>query len=150
MCECRLDRNRPVTLDRGIAGHACNSNIMSNSSFADGVCETFKCRPEEATETVFWLCVYPQAIPLARLLWHLHRGYFAADLEFIERVSRLTSPAEVRLEFSRFRYYQPVKGVLRRFLKVRISGKRLLELADQLFARRCQPSLVSSRVLGQI
>jgi len=108
---------------------------MNKASFGDLFCETNKCLPGEFREKVFWLFLYPQAIPLARLIWHLNRAYFRPDVEFIERVGNLTNSAEVRLELNRFRYYHRATGLFRGFLKVRISGQRLLNLADGLFPR---------------
>ncbi len=107
----------------------------SQASFCDLFCETNKCCPEDFREKVFWFCLYPQATLLARLIWHLNGAYFRPDVELIEQVRNLTNVAEVRLEFSRFRHYHTSMGLFRRFLKVRISGQRLLSLADRLFAK---------------
>lgn len=108
---------------------------MNKASFGDLFCETYKCLPEEFREKVFWLCLYPQAILLARLIWHLNQAYFQPDVELVERVRTLTSSAAVRLELNGFRYHHRSTGFFRGFLKVRISGQRLLNLADGLFAK---------------
>lgn len=108
---------------------------MNKASFGDLFCETNKCLPGDFRVKVFWLCLYPQAIPLARLIWHLNRAYFQPEVELIERVRNLSSSAEVRLELNRFRYCHRSTGFFRGFLKVRISGQRLLNLADGLFGK---------------
>ena len=108
---------------------------MNHGSFCDLFCETHGCLPGEYRERVFWLCLYPRAILLARLIWRLNRAYFRPDVELIEKVRNLTNPTEVRLELNRFRYYQRSRGFFRGFLKVRISGQRFLNLADGLFSK---------------
>ena len=108
---------------------------MNKPSFGDLFCETNKCSREEFGEKVFWFCLYPQALLLARLIWRLNRAYFRPDVEFIEQVRNLTSSNAVREELNRFRYYHRATGFFRGYLKVRISGKQVLNLADGLFSK---------------
>ena len=108
---------------------------MKKASFGDLFCETNKCSPDEFCEKVFWFCLYPQALLLARLIWRLNRAYFRPDVEFIEQVRNLTSSNAVREELNRFRYYHRATGFFRGYLKVRISGKQVLNLADGLFSQ---------------
>jgi hypothetical protein len=111
---------------------------MKKTSFSDLFCEAHKCSPVEFPARVFWRCLYPQATPLTHLVWHLNRAYFQPDLELIEQMRNLTNLAEVRLELNRFRYYHRSTGILRGILKLRISGQRLLNLADELFLKNTQ------------
>ena len=109
---------------------------MSAASFGDLFRTANACPPAAFSERVFWQCLYPRARLPARLIWSLNRHYFRPDVEFVEKGRNLANPAEVRLELKRFRYYHRPTGLLRRFLKMRLSGQRLLNLADQLFAER--------------
>jgi hypothetical protein len=86
-------RRQPMTLDKNYLGGfdglrapisaAALRQFMNKPSFGDLFCETNKCSPEEFGEKVFWFCLYPQAIPLARLIRRLNRAYFRPDVEFI-------------------------------------------------------------------
>ena len=132
---------QPMTLDKNNSGGFDTlfvppfGGFMKKASFGDLFCETNKCSPDEFCEKVFWFCLYPQALLLARLIWRLNRAYFRPDVEFIEQVRNLTSSTEVREELNRFRYYHRATGLLRGYLKVRISGKHVLNLADGLFSK---------------
>ena|ERR1043165_9897395 len=106
---------------------------MNDPTFCDLVCDAFNCLPDDFNETVFWLCLFPHAIFLARLLWRVHRNYFSQDFVLLESLKPLTSIADVRAELNYFNYRHPQRGFLRGYLKVRISGRRLMTLADKLF-----------------
>ena len=135
----------PMTIDKNdLSGYEAkrvspqprpSGSVEKKASFGDLFCETTKCSPEEFCERVFWFCLYPQAMPLARLIWRLNRAYFRPDVEFIEQVRNLTNSSEIRQELNRFRYYHRATGLFRGFLKVRISGKQVLNLADGLFSK---------------
>lgn len=116
-------------------GRSPVKKIMDGESFVDLVCETFKCSPEDFNETVFWLCVFPQALFLARWLWRWNRGYFKPDLELIEQVKNATDQGELMFELNDFRRHHPQAGIFRTWLKVRLSGERLLALGDKLFSK---------------
>src|SRR6185503_18617281 len=94
-----------MTLENDFAGRdpgrSSSHPQSSRATFRDLFCETYQCLAEEFRDTVFWRCLYPGAIPLARLIWHLNKGYFRPDVELIERVGNLTKPAEIRLELNR-------------------------------------------------
>jgi len=54
---------------------------MSSASFRSLFCAARACAFPEFEERVFWECVYPQSVFVARWFWRWHRGFFAADLE---------------------------------------------------------------------
>ena len=107
---------------------------MTNAaSFCDLFCKAYCCSPQEFDERLFWHCLYPHAVGLARLLWRLNRAYFEPDLELVRQVKFLTRADEVVLEIEGFRLHRRA-GLLRGLLKVRISGRRLLDTANRIFA----------------
>src|SRR5258706_168776 len=108
---------------------------MNSESFLDLFCEAFKCAPDDFNETLLWLCIFPQAIFLARLIWRLNREYFRPEFELIEQLKGVRNPEDLRSELNDFHYHHPRKGFLRRTLKVRISGQRLLDLGNRLFSK---------------
>ena len=67
---------------------------------------------------------------LGLLRWHLNRSYFKPDLEFIRVVAECTCLRDINSEITFF-HHKKITGVQRRFLRFRISGKRLLSFANQ-------------------
>jgi len=98
-------------------------------TFREAVCQRFDISPEAYEQEVLWRCFYPPALALGRILWHLCPVYFDADLDLIQQVADCNSASEVRLELNDHRYHQPPKGLARRFLRIRLSGRRLVDLA---------------------
>ena len=88
----------------------------------------------EFDERLFWLCLYPHAVALARLLWQLNRAYFEPDFALVKQVKFLTRADEVVLEIEGFRLRRRRAGLLRGLVKVRISGRRLLDTASRILA----------------
>lgn len=111
---------------------------MNSASFCDLFCEAFKCPPEDFNERVLWLCLFPKTNSFAHWLWQLNRDYFKPEFELIDQIKSLTSAQDIQAELDDFYYHNPPKGFFRKVLKVRISGDRLLELAEELFARANQ------------
>ena len=108
---------------------------MDGDSFLTLICDTFKCSPEDYNETVFWLCIFPQAIFLARWMWRWNRDYFRQDLELLEQVRHVTNSSDLTSELNDFRRRHPQTGFFRGYLKMRISGQLLLALGDRLFLK---------------
>jgi len=129
-----FDQGYVVRLTEDVFHPDHSRSFMNKPSFGDLFLRNVSMLAADFGATVFRLCVCPQGTPLARLIWYLRRAYFQPDFELIEQVRNLTSSTEVRLELNRVRYYHPATGLFRGFLRVRISGQRLLNLADGLFA----------------
>jgi hypothetical protein len=90
-------------------------------------------------EDVFWRSLYPHARGFARLMWRFWPGYFQRDLELIRRLAVVTSGQEVRFEVDNFRYQHPESGLFRRGLRLRVSGKRLINLARRVMKDQGTP-----------
>ncbi len=96
-------------------------------------CENFKCPVDKYEERLFWMCLRPNVIPLARIIWILHRNFFFNDIEMLRQLGRTSNTRELRYEIESFRHSNPPRGFIRRDLKVRVSGRRLLKIASKLF-----------------
>jgi len=86
-------------------------------------------------EGVFWDALYSHARVPARILWRLWPSYFERDLDLVRRTGAATSLNELKFEIDNFRYQHPEFGLLRRALKVRVSGQRIMKLARPLMPK---------------
>jgi hypothetical protein len=125
--------------------------------FRQAFCEARQCDQEQFVELVFRECLYRHARPVAWSLTLLKPLIFEADLAMIKAIGQASSVAEIRNEVDLHRYYAPPTGLLRRRLKVRVSGKRVVNLAAKVFGESISkrgmapqevPPLVPHRVLG--
>ena len=104
-------------------------------NFCELYCDRFQCSPMEFDDDVFWRCLHPRARLWAHLIRMVNRNYFATDIELIESVGDLTDLDQMDSEVMLFRYHRPAKGFWRGKMRVRISGRRLLGLAKDLFTK---------------
>ncbi len=109
--------------------------VAESLEFREAVCRKFGCAPEAYPETVFSHCLYPHAAGSVKLIRWLKPDYFAADFELIHQIATVTEMRQVRAEVENHRYHNPSATLLRRFLRIRLSGRRVIQLADQIFAR---------------
>ncbi len=108
---------------------------MAARTLREHYCEVFNCSTQEFSERVFWQCLPPQSVSLARLIRTVNGSFFRPDLELIEQVANSTSVDDVHAEIEEFRYHHPPAGLLRRVLQVRVSGERLLQLSAKVLSR---------------
>jgi hypothetical protein len=98
--------------------------------FRAAFCERYRCSMEDFNRRVFWKCLYRHALPLAAFLFWTNREFFRPDLELIQSLSSTTTFSEVKAEASFIRHDQRMQsGFLRGTLRIRISGRRLADLA---------------------
>ena len=106
--------------------------------FRDLVCQHFRCTQERYEEVVFRQCVYRHAAGIARLIrWcspNYFEYYFQSDLLLIRFAANATGAASLLTEIRCHRAEHPPTALLHRFLRVRLSGRRLLDLGDQLLS----------------
>jgi hypothetical protein len=111
---------------------------MTEKTFSDAACRKFRCSPEAYSEAVFWHCLHPHAVPFAKIIRRLSSGFFARDFELIRYLANTTDVKEFRKEVEDFRYYNPVSGLMRGMMRIRVSGLRLLKLAAELLVTTTQ------------
>ena len=108
--------------------------VAEHLEFREAVCRKFGCAPEAYAEAVFSHCLYPHAAGSAKLIRWLKPDCFAADFELIHQIATVTVMRQVRAEVENHRYHYPSATLLRRFLRIRLSGRRVIQLADEAFA----------------
>ena len=103
--------------------------------FLTTFCRRFNCPVESFERKVFWRCLYPQAFPVAWLILLLRSEYFANDLQTIRQLGIVRTREEMHAELDALAYLNRQQGgTLRNSCKVRVSGRRLLRLYDEVFA----------------
>jgi hypothetical protein len=107
---------------------------LKPDSFAARFCAAYNCSPENFAERAAYLCLHPDHRFLAKCYWHFDRESFATDIDMITLLGRATNYDEFKLELETFRKTNPVHGLLRKELHLRVSGLSLLRLARQLFS----------------
>lgn len=103
-------------------------------NFRNLFCQRFDC-PERAYErSVFWRCLYRHALPAAALIYWAAPEVFREDFELIREVGAMTDSEIIKREVNCF-YGRNVrhKTWIRTTLLIRVSGKRLLRLKNQIF-----------------
>jgi len=94
-------------------------------------CEANCCEAEQFPEKVFWRCLHRRAFLLAPLLGGFRSAYFATDRAMILAVGRAFRMDQVREEVNYYCTSPENHGWLRRAAKIRVSGRRLLQLASR-------------------
>jgi hypothetical protein len=106
--------------------------VANLKTFRAAFCEHCDCAPEDFAERALWRCHHRRALPLGRLIWWFDRRFYEADLELLRAVADCQTAAELGAEVSVFRYHNKSHGFWRKFLHVRLSGQRLVDLAAKL------------------
>ncbi|MFO1501441.1 MAG: hypothetical protein U1G07_24140 [Verrucomicrobiota bacterium] len=99
-------------------------------SFREAVCAQLGCTLEAFETRVFWLCLHRRSFPLSGLIYWLHRRFFESDFQTLRQLGVARSFEEFGAEVDSFRSYNRRHGgFLRKTLRVRVSGRRLMDLA---------------------
>lgn len=107
----------------------------SLSSFQNSFCMKYVIPPERFVREVFNRCVHEKSAGFSKFLLLVYPAFFRRDLVLIKQVGRAESLDEVKGALQRFhRETQDEGGLLRKKLKMRLSGERMLRLAAELFA----------------
>jgi hypothetical protein len=98
-------------------------------SFKQAFCDHYGCKPEEFESLVFGKCMHRRARPFVWLIRMFRPDSFGADFHVIRQVGETTNLMEAMVEIDS--YAQGRKGRVGDFFRVRISGKRLLRVAQK-------------------
>jgi hypothetical protein len=112
---------------------------MQMKTFREACCERFGISPEAFEEEVLWRCCYHRAMLLGTLIRHVNQRYYDLDLELIRQIADCTTVGEMRAEMTEFRYHHPIRGYLRKVLRIRLSGQRLVDLGAKLLPENSHP-----------
>lgn len=120
---------------RGTEGS--NKEVQTSTqtkNFRDLFCERFVCKPEKFESKLFREAMNPDLKLLAVAIGCVHPGLFEKDFEYIRRVAYAESKAEILAIVNRLPYDPEFnRGALRGIFRLRISGRRLVQLANELF-----------------
>jgi hypothetical protein len=116
-------------LDLGVS----TEDKMPSADFRALCCDHFGCPPEAYEQTVFWQCLHDDAKLMARVLHKFDPDFFRWDYLLIRSLSTVTTPAEMEVELNNYRYQYRAMGFLRRNLRLRVSGQKIINLSKKLF-----------------
>ena len=106
----------------------------ANHTFEELFCVRHQIGPERYSRAVFWRCLYWHAYLLAPLLVLMRRDYFTSDFDLIERARRVRAGHEIFEEIDDYQAHPWNRGFTHRFLRVRLSGKRIAALVCETMA----------------
>jgi len=106
-------------------------------NFRIAFCECFDCPAEAFVDRLFWKCVHPSLRPLARLVRCLVPRFFSPDLEYLERVGETATWLHMQVLANGIRDDADLnRGLLRKWLRLRISGLRLIRTYEEMSRHR--------------
>lgn len=108
------------------------------ANFADLFCRRYRITRDRYARALFWRCLHRQAIPLVPILRLLDDRYFAPDFDLIEGMAGVETRHEMHEELFDFETHPLNHGFLRRSLKLRVSEKRVIDLATSLLRSECE------------
>ena len=101
--------------------------------FLNLFCEKFGCLQRKFEKRFLLECVHPESRDIARVINLMYPRFFQSDYALIEDIKHTTSFSEFKklVDYHGAQNNQP--GLVRTFLKARLSKSRLLNLARTLF-----------------
>ncbi len=97
--------------------------------FRDQAMAQWECDEPACLRRVFWRTLPRAALPLAALVWLVRRDFFARDFVLIRALGQTRDASEFYFLIEQFRD-ETIRsgGWARRFLRLRVSGRRLRRL----------------------
>jgi hypothetical protein len=102
-------------------------DAVSNKTLQELFIARHGCTPRQFRRRVFWRSLHWQALFLAPLL--LPARHFSADFELIGACGSARSLDAIREEIQAFRHDPRNAGWLRRRARIRVSARKLLQMA---------------------
>ena len=111
-------------------------------NFKAAFCEAFGCPAEAFQEALFRKCLHSPLRPVASLVRLMFPGFFCHDLDNLERVGQTTTWLEFLTLANHIRDDLALThGLLHKGLHLRISGRRLIRIYEEI-TRRSRKSLL--------
>ena len=116
-------------------------NVMAAQSqgtkcLRENFCSRFRCSDEEFERVALLKLLHRRSLPLARILLLTNPSFFATDFAIIRQLGLIDSRAQLAVE-ARDLWKDYLRcgdfGLMRRVLKVRISGKQLLRVGEEVW-----------------
>jgi hypothetical protein len=110
-------------------------------TFEEHYCEATGCTAEEFSRRIFWKCLHRHALLIAPVILLVRPSYFALDRELIDEVRKAEKMNLVWEEVRQYFLSPQHEGFLRRHANIRVSARRLINLArDYLPSTGSPPS----------
>jgi hypothetical protein len=109
------------------------TGYASKATFCDLYCGACRIGREAFCLHVWQCCAYPHARFLMPWLLRFQPRHFDRDFELLRFVAEVTSVQELAREINLHYDSQPETGILRGLFRLRLSGRRLLALGQQLW-----------------
>jgi hypothetical protein len=105
--------------------------------FQAAFCERFSCPPAKYADRAFRKCLTPHAWVLGPVFYFLERGYFVPDRQLFEHLADVDDWPRFEAEIEAFKREDAMGGnVLRRLLGIRVSVRKVKQLAEMLSAEK--------------
>ncbi len=98
-------------------------------TFEEKYCEAHRCTAQEFRRSVFWKCLHRHAVPVAPFILLFNPSYFDLDRILISESGRAVKTSQVWEEVREYFINPKHAGWVRRRANIRVSARRLLELA---------------------
>lgn len=96
-------------------------------------CRHFGCAEEKFEQELFWRALPPLARLPAWLIVRLAPHYYRREFQFLTKLGRVRGFDELRLKANSARWSASMRsGVVRKWLRMRISGRRLLSVGTEV------------------
>jgi hypothetical protein len=119
------------------------------SKFNIAFCNRYSCSEADYTRRAMRKCLYRRALFVWPILSVLRRNFFQVDTDTLERIGDAENWGAFRTELSAFSSENRMRsGFFRNRLKLRISGNRLSQLAEELFGP--EPSVGESNARERV
>jgi hypothetical protein len=110
-------------------------DIHPPRQFRELFCERFHCPISNYRERAFRKLLYCHARPLAGIFRLLMPHFFLEDFKFIEALGSAGNPRKASMDAASFQDANALeRGALRTALRLRVSGRKAMRLAHELFA----------------
>ena len=118
-----------------------NSPTAAPENFKTAYCRHFKCSAAAFERRLFWRCLPLRSWPVALFLRVFSPSFFNADLEFLQHVGVCRNPSEAVNEANSLSCDPALnEGILRTPLALRLSGRRLVRTAHQIWPPLVRPA----------
>lgn len=111
-------------------------NSKPARTFAEHYCAKHAISPDAFDLKVMRRCLYLHARLLEPVLRFGYRDHFAADLDFVRAVGRLTRVRDFSMDAADFSSNPANRGFLRLTLRMRVSSSRLQALVRETMPRK--------------
>src|SRR5882672_1291671 len=101
-------------------------------TFQERFCQAHGCPPERFVPRVFNLCLHRRAVLFAPLFGGVRSDFFSTDRELLKSAALATTLTQVHEEIRDYRISARGTSWFHRNVKLRLSGRRLIILAESL------------------